>query len=60
MRTDTYDETKYRLVPIEATKQMLDFMRSYEDINGNLHMYPLGRESYAEMLAAAPAVPEER
>lgn len=54
MKTITYDETKFKLVPIEPTEEMLLAMRT-----GNLAFYKDDEcEAYQDMLNAAPAAEE--
>ena len=54
LRTVTFDETKWKLVPIEPTADML-----YE-VQENAHLLPpRAKRVYAMLLAAAPEHKEE-
>lgn len=61
MKTVTYDETKWKLVPIELTQEMLDSVDDVE-VGGSCFSCTKWTASYADatnmwsaMLSAAPA-----
>lgn len=61
MKTITFDETKWKLVPVEPTREMLIAALDTDNASYDNHQYVL-TEQWKDMLAAAPsqghAVPE--
>ena len=57
MKTVTYDETKYKLVPIEPSVEMTNCGAPH--LTGlTSYAYPITNRIFAAMLAAAPEAPE--
>ncbi len=56
MKTITYDETKWKLVPVEPTEEMLD--AAGDECQYRKSAHTVSEDRWAAMLAAAPAAPE--
>lgn len=62
MKTVTFDETKWRLVPIEATEKQLDYAVSFAlnvSISANYKWTQYMSDVWSRMIAAAPEHKEE-
>ena len=58
MKTITFDETKWKLVPVQPTREMLMAALDADNASYDNHQYVL-TEQWKDMIGAAPTVPPQ-
>ena len=60
MKTVTFDETKWRLVPVEPTEAMIEAAHEADDPGDDPAATPQYGVAWSAMLAAAPVAPRTK